>query len=325
MSRQANPATIGAFVLGALAISVLTLMIYAGGELWSERERFVVYFSESVNGLNVGAPVKMRGVQVGKVNEILIQYQPEERTLRTPVVIEVDLGRLQMGDKTGLPWQGMPSEELIKAGLRAQLKLQSLVTGQLYVDLDFHPDTPVRLVDLEQKLEEIPSIPSSQEEIESTIGELVKEVRQLPLKDTFLTINSTLAHIDAVVGQPEIQSSIKKLDSILTKLDRVSGQLGPRLAQVSDRLDANLVTSQRLFQHLDAELVPLLDQSRQTLVRADQTFAELSQVVGPDALLVDHVFTTLDELRDAARQVRILGETLQTQPEILLRGKQEHR
>ncbi|MBN2700304.1 MAG: MCE family protein [Methylothermaceae bacterium] len=325
MSRQANPATIGAFVLGALAISVLTLMIYAGGELWSERESYVVYFSESVNGLNVGAPVKMRGVQVGKVNEILIQYQPEERTLRTPVVIEVDLGRLQMGDKTGLPWQGMSSEELIKAGLRAQLKLQSLVTGQLYVDLDFHPDTPVRLVGLEKKLEEIPAIPSSQEEIESTIGELVKEVRQLPLKETFLTLNSTLTHIDAVVGQPEIQSSIKKLDSILTKLDRVSGQLGPRLARVSDRLDANLVTSQRLFQHLDTELVPFLDQSRQTLIRADQTFADLSQVVGPDALLVDHVFTTLDELRDAARQVRILGETLQTQPEILLRGKQERR
>ncbi len=323
MSRQANPALIGAFVLGALAILIFSLMVFAGGELWSERERYVVYFSESVNGLNVGAPVKMRGVQVGKVTEILVQYQPEARTLTTPVVIEVDLKPLQINGKPDFPWRRLELGHLIEAGLRAQLKLQSLVTGQLYVDLDFHPDTPVRLVGTDKELEEIPSIPSSQEEIENTIGELVREIRQLPLKEAIHTLNSTLSNIEAVVSQPEWKTSIQKLDRVLENLNHFTERLGPRLDQLAERLDQNLVVSQHLFQRLDTEVAPLLQQGRGTLHQAERTFTELTEAFGPNALLINHFYTTLEEVRGAAREMRVLTEMLQTQPETLLRGKQE--
>lgn len=323
MSRQANPALIGAFVLGALAILIFSLMIFAGGELWSERERYVVYFSESVNGLNVGAPVKMRGVQVGKVTEILVQYQPKARSLTTPVVIEVDLKPLQIDGKPDFPWQRLELGNLIEAGLRAQLKLQSLVTGQLYVDLDFHPDTPVRLLGTDKEAEEIPSIPSSQEEIESTIGELVREIRQLPLKETIRAINSTLSNIEAVVSQPQWKTSIQKLDQVLENLDHLTERLGPSLDQVSERLNQNLGVSQHLFQRLDTELTPLLQQGRGTLHQAERAFTELTEVFGPNALLINNFSTTLEEVRIAAREMRVLTEMLQTQPETLLRGKQE--
>lgn len=321
--RQANPALIGAFVLGAVAILFLALMVLAGGELWSEREHYVIHFSESVNGLSVGAPVKMRGVQVGQVTEILVQYQPKARTLTTPVVIEVDLKPLKIEGRPAFPWQRLELSELIEEGLRAQLKLQSLVTGQLYVDLDFRPETPQHLAGTYKGLKEIPSIPSSREEIENTIGELVREIRQLPLKETIRTINSTLSHLETVVSQPQWQTSAQKLDRVLENLNQLSEQLGPRLDRISARLDQNLAASQRVFQHLDSELTPLLQQGRGALQQAERSLTDLAETLGPNALLIRNFYTALEDVRGAAREVRVLTEMLQTQPEALLRGKQE--
>jgi paraquat-inducible protein B len=323
MNPQINPALLGAFVLGALAIAFVALLTFSGGKLWSERERYVVYFSESVNGLNVGAPVKIRGVQVGKVTEILVQYQPEDRTLTTPVILEVDLEPLQIDGKGGFLWQRPALDDLIREGLRARLKLQSLVTGQLYVDLDFQPDTPMRLVGTYKGLAEIPSLPSSQEEIENTINELVREVRQLPLQDTVQKLNATLTHLEAVLGQPEWRTSARKLDQVLDNLGRLSERLGSRLDQVSQRLEENLAVSQRVFQRLDGELTPLLQQGRGALRQAEQTLTGLSQTLGPESFLIGELATTLEEVREAAHGMRSLTEMLQTQPEALLRGKQE--
>lgn len=321
--RQINPTLIGAFVLGALAILFFALILFSGGELWSERERYVVYFSESVNGLNIGAPVKIRGVQVGKVTEILVQYQPQARTLTTPVVIEVDFKPLTIEDQPGFPWKHPALDDLIKAGLRAQLKLQSLVTGQLYVDLDFHPETPIRLAGTYKGLAEIPSIPSSQEEIENTIGELVREVRQLPLKETIRTLNSALSHIETVVSQPEWQTSAQKLDRALENFSRLAEQFGSRIDQISQRLDQNLMLSKHLFQRLEAELTPMLQQGRGTLQQVELTLNGLSKTLGPNTPIVNDLSATLEEVRSAAREMRILTEMLQIQPEALLRGKQE--
>ncbi len=325
MNHQINPALLGAFVLGALAIAFVALLTFSGGKLWSEHDRYVVYFTESVNGLSIGAPVKIRGVQVGKVTEILVQYQPEDRTLTTPVILEVDLEPLKIDGKGGFLWQRPALDDLIQEGLRARLKLQSLVTGQLYVDLDFQPHTPVSLVGTYQGLAEIPSIPSSQEEIENTINELVREVRQLPLKDTVQKLNATLTHLEAVLGQPEWRTSAHKLDQVLDNLDRLSEQLGPRLDQVSRRLEENLAISQRVFQRLDSELTPLLQQGRGALRQTEQTLAGLSQTLSPESPLVGELATALEEVREAARGIQILTEMLQTQPETLLRGKQEDK
>ncbi|GAB6068343.1 MlaD family protein [Methylothermus subterraneus] len=325
MSKSVNPTLIGAFVLGAVAISFVALLLFAGGTLWSERERCVVYFSESVNGLNLGAPVKMRGVQVGKVTEILVQYQPKARTLTTPVVLEVDLEPLKIEGKPGFPWQRPALGDLIQEGLRAQLKLQSLVTGQLYVDLDFHPETPMRLVGAYKGLAEIPSIPSSQEEIENTISDLVREIRQLPLQQTMRTVNSTLSHLEEILSQPQWKTSIQKLDQALDRFNHLTTKLESRLDQVGARLDQNLAVSQSLLTRIDAELAPLLQQGRGTLQQAEQTFRALTETLGPNASAVTDFVTTLEEVRSTAREMRVLTEMLQTQPEALLRGKPENQ
>ncbi len=322
MSKRANPTLIGAFVIGALVLLFAAILVFGGEELWSERDRYVIFFAESVNGLNVGAPVKMRGVQIGKVTDIRVIYDPKANSLLTQVIIEVKRGHVQMIGESHLPWQRPDLENLIQNGLRAQLKLQSLVTGQLYVDINFHPDTPVHLVSaLESGLPEIPAIPSSQEEIESTISELVREIRQLPLKEMFTKLDSTLTHIDATVSQPEFQHSIRHLDRLLTDLDR-------GFTTLSRRMENNLVLSQALLRRMDESVPVLLENSAQALQKAQRTLDESERTLtalrdnfGPQSLLTADLHDTLDAVREAAREIRVLAETLQTQPEILLQGK----
>ncbi len=322
MSKRANPTLIGAFVIGALALFFAALFIFGGEELWTERNRYVIFFGESVNGLNIGAPVKMRGVQIGKVTDIRVIYDPKANSLLTQVVIEVKRGHVQMMGENRLPWQRPDLEDLIQNGLRAQLKLQSLVTGQLYVDINFHPHTPVHLVNaLDSGLPEIPAIPSSQEEIESTISELVREIRQLPLKEMFTKLDSTLTHIDATVSQPEFHHSVRHLDQLLTDLDH-------ELASLSRHLEYNLVLSRKLLQRMDESVPVLLENSTKTLQKAqraldesERTLTALRDNFGPQSPLTADFHDTLDAVREAAREIGVLAETLQTQPEILLRGK----
>jgi len=321
MSKQANPTLIGAFVVGATALLLIALLIFGGGQLFSEQRRFISFFAESVNGLNVGAPVKMRGVQVGKVIEIVVRYEPRSRSLLTPVVIEVDTDRIQMITDSTFPWQEPTLEDLIAYGLRAQLKLQSLVTGQLYIDLDFHPDTPVKLVGLSQDYDEIPVIPSSQKEIESTVTDLVREVRELPLKQIFAKLNSTLTHIDAVIGQPELKQSVHRLDKVMTNLEQLTSGLDEQIQNVGDNLNTNLNVSSKLVKNLEETIPPLLAQSRHTLERTEQTLGNINATVGPDSLLVTNLYATLDALHDTSREIRIFSEMLQTQPEVLFQGK----
>jgi len=322
MSKQANPTLIGAFVVGATALLLAALLVFGGSKLFSEQRRFTLFFAESVNGLNVGAPVKMRGVQVGKVTEIVVRYEPRSRSLLTPVVIEVETDRIQMITDTTFPWQGPTLDNLINYGLRAQLRLQSLVTGQLYVDLDFYPDTPVKLVGLSKDYDEIPVISSSQKEIESTVTELVREVRELPLKQMFTKLDSTLTHIDEVVSQPELKQSVQRLDHVLANLEQVTGGLNRQIKEISNNLNENLELSQTLVKSLNQALPPLLESSQHTLDLTDETLHSITDTLGPNSLLVTHLYSTLDALHDSTREFRVLSEMLQTHPEVLLKGKQ---
>lgn len=322
MSKEANPTLIGAFVVGATALLLAALLVFGGSKLFSEQRPFILFFAESVNGLNVGAPVKMRGVQVGKVKEIVIRYEPRSRSLLTPVVIEVETDRIQMITDSTFPWQEPTLDDLIDYGLRAQLKLQSLVTGQLYVDLDFYPDTPAKLVGLSKDYDEIPVIASSQKEIESTVNELVREVRELPLKQMFHKLDSTLTHIDEVVSQPHLKRSVQRLDHVLANLEQVTGGLDQQIKGLTNNLNENLAQSHNLVKELHQALPPLVEASHHTLDLTDQTLRSITETLGPNSLLVTNFYTTLDALHDTTREIRVLSEMLQTHPEALLKGKQ---
>ena len=331
--KKSQPVLIGAFTLGAVILMFVGLFFLGGGGFWSDKKRYWIYFRVSVNGLRVGAPVKMRGVQIGKVTDILIQLHPKERTLLTRVEVEIDLDHLQSrrSQKGLFPWEGITMNELIDLGLRAQLKLQSFVTGLLYVDLDFYPDKPAIYVGLDEKTKEIPAIPSSQEEIESTIEEVVRRLRQIPFEEIARNLNETLKnlnrateHLNRFVKQASFQRFPGRIERLIAHLDETTGVLRNELSRVASLLGENLKLSKQLIAHLDAKLArvdPLLKQTEETLAAAEKSFQHMEVVVSPDSEVVLQLEATLSEIERAAREIRHLAEMLQNHPESLLRGR----
>src|SRR6478609_6690502 len=137
MSTRANPKLIGGFVLGAIALVIIGLLAFGSGQYFAPKGKAVLYFAGSLAGLDVGSPVTFRGVKVGTVNKIVIQYDIRQQKLRIPVYIELDPAKFQIVSGAR---SGVNIKELVQRGLRARLQIQSLVTGQTSVDFDFYPD-----------------------------------------------------------------------------------------------------------------------------------------------------------------------------------------
>ena len=145
MSKPANPKLIGAFVLGAIALIVAGIVVLGGGKLFQRRTPVVMFFQGSVTGLSVGSPVNFRGVRVGQVTNVYIRYQPDGNpSMEIPVLADLTGNNVQIvGPAAERKEIRRASAEqlrlLVEQGLRAQLALPSLVTGQATISLDFFP------------------------------------------------------------------------------------------------------------------------------------------------------------------------------------------
>ena len=171
MAKQASKTVIGVFVVGSIAMLIAAVIIFGSGDLFKKRIKFVMFFEDSVKGLAVGAPVIWRGVQVGSVSSIVLQANPKKLTIDVPVVIEFDPDRIEIEGKRSHD----PSAELkrlIDKGLRARMAIQSFVTGSSMIEIDFLPDTPVRLTGLEKEYPEIPTVRSAMTKLTSKLENL---------------------------------------------------------------------------------------------------------------------------------------------------------
>src|SRR5271165_4363559 len=208
---SSRPAVVGGFILGALALGVATILLFGGMRLFATSSRVVVFFSESLAGLDVGSPVTFHGVRIGSVQSMAVVYSTETMTARTPVLLELELNKVILEGKR-LNGYEPDFERLVRAGLRAQLAMQSFVTGQLRVDLDFQPGTPAQLVGAAPGVPEIPTVPSE-------LGQLRNELTQLRLHELADTAQRALAsvgrlsdHLDATLD-PLAQSAHRTLDA----------------------------------------------------------------------------------------------------------------
>jgi phospholipid/cholesterol/gamma-HCH transport system substrate-binding protein len=165
--NRANPKLIGAFVVGAVALVVVGVLLLGGAQVFTAKRTFVAYFEGSVKGLNVGAPVEFQGVKIGSVTDIQLQFLTEDMELRIPVFFEFEPSKVtHVGAHADSRRQLL--KPLVERGLRAQLEMQSLVTGQLLVQLGFLPDTPIHLVG-DGKILEIPTVPTAMQEVAQNV------------------------------------------------------------------------------------------------------------------------------------------------------------
>ena len=216
MSRQASPALVGGFVLGGLALAVGGVLFFGATNLFSQTQRSVIHFEGSVNGLQVGSPVKLEGVEVGQVEQIrAIAVIGESLDVFTETVIEVDTSRFE---QRGLrPENSRERAKLVRdLGLRARLEMQSLITGQLYVALMILPDTPVRLLNRpDVPYPEIPSIPTTTQKLAQTARGVLKRIEELPLEDIIEKLDSVVTGVERFVNDPALASAVSNLNATL--------------------------------------------------------------------------------------------------------------
>ena len=266
--------------------------------VFTKKFRWILYFTGSVRGLSPGAPVEFKGIKVGSVVDVRLEAYRKGGAYRIPVLIDLEPERMTVIGEGSI--DRMIDREMhiaairswVSAGLRARLKLGSLITGQLLVDLDLHPDEEA-IMRGDGTFPEIPTIPSSIEEITRSLTAILDKVQALPLAELTRSLTNTVKSAERLMSSGEIQNAIKSIDQTAATLNRV-------------------------LQNVDQNIAP---ETRSVLVEANKTLKTVREAISPDSPLRYDLETTLQELAAAARSIRLLAEYLESNPNALIYGK----
>jgi paraquat-inducible protein B len=331
MSKKSNPTLIGGFVVGAVALLALGVSIFGGQQLFARTENVVAYFPGSVKGLRVGSNVLFRGVRIGFVSKISLLGNI--KTLDTVVRTELEItpgvwqfiedGSLLPKDAIGM----IDEEDFEAAGLRARLGIESLVTGQLVVELDLLPNTEkVYRALLQDDIEiEVPTIPSNTQQI---VENLQNFVAKLDFDQLVEDIQGTLQGLDELANSKELRDALVGLDRFINSPD--TQQLSASLQATLTEVRAAAGEFAQLAENIDGQVGPIIAEVKPAIQRLDDALASaqdtldaVSRQIGGDTSLDWDVSTTLREVREAARSLRIFMDYLEQNPEALLRGKRD--
>ncbi len=308
MSKPANPALIGGFLLGGVALLIGFVLLIAGNQLFKDEQRYVVYFDGSIFGLNVGSRVMFRGVPIGYVSEIHVMADFDDMQFAVPVYINIvteNIKQLKPGNGGRGMDIGDDIQPLIDLGLRAALNTESMITGQLYIDLDFYPDTPVVLRGVNNKLREIPSTPSGIQEVIKKAQRFAADIQQnIDIPKLTASLTSTLEGVEQLVTSPETQQVTVELNKTLAAIQETLA-----------RLDKTVVSA-------GGEIAPLASSLADTLGSAQEVLATAESKLANDSDIAYRLGVTLQEIEAAARAVRALANELEAQPESVIRGRQ---
>jgi paraquat-inducible protein B len=314
MSKHASPTLIGAFVAGAIGLIVAGILIISGGKLLlTDKTSYVLYFQGSVKGLNIGSPVSFRGVNIGTVTDIQLVVGEKEADIHIPVIIEIDNTKF-LSDETGKPKMDDDDSinELVAAGMRAQLQLQSMLTGQLLVQIDFFPDTQVQQVENQQRnlhYIEIPTIPTPIEKI----GKLLERI---PVDKVLDQVLATIKGLDGLVNSEDLHQSIAAMHLAINDFRKLVANLDRQVEPVATNVNLTLDDTRNALQKAGAALEGIsgtLQQANLTLQSADNLLNDEQVLTALD--------NALNEISSAAYAIRILAETINNQPESLIKGR----
>ena len=315
MGKKASPALIGGFVVGALALVVACLVFFSSLRLFGTTHRFIAYFDGAVDGLVVGAPVRLKGVEIGTVVDIRLELISTEASPPIPVIIQVDEHKLtdRLGRPADLSRENIQAQ--IDRGLRARLATQSLVTGLLFISLDYYPDMPARFVGESTQYQEIPTVPSTAEEVMRTLTEVVDKIRALPLEHLVESATETVDGLNRIVNSPEAQRVVASLDETLGTVRKLSADLDTKLVPLTDDVRGGVHDARNGIRDVVKKTSATLDQ-------LDTTLVALRGAIQPDAALGYQLNQTLSELDNAARAIRALADSLNADPSSLVFGRE---
>jgi paraquat-inducible protein B len=313
-------AVVGAFVLGGIVLGLAAIVMFGNLSLFNPTQQAAVVFEGSIAGLSVGAPVTFRGVRVGAVDGIGIEVDPKTEVAYIPVTVRLTPNRA-VGERRAAGVIDLP--DLVKRGLRAQLNVQSFVTGQSQIDLDIAPSVPPVL---HPDITSLPEIPVQQ----STLQRAAQQLSQLPLReladDTVATLNS-LRGLSEKLDQdlPPLVESLKTTSEHSTQMVDTAAEairdLHGRLDTTLDAISQAAKTGDQQLIQRGADLHTLFAASDQTMRQVRDLLTDARSLTSERAAARANLESTLRDLAAAAASLRGFANDVEHDPQLLLTGR----
>ena len=309
-----KPAAVGAFVLGGLALAAIAVAVFGGMQWFTVTTRTIVYFPGSVAGLTVGAPVTFRGVKVGQVQSMTVLISASDLKPVIPVYLDFEAGQIAWSSGPGRADAGLT--QAVAAGLRAQLASQSLVTGQLRVDLDFHPGTPAVLAATIDGVVEIPSIPSELQQLKEQVAEMNLPELAQAARQTLAGMQRVLDELAGRMGglADSLQTTSAAATATLEATTASVGLIQADAARALASIDGLAAEGRTVLASTGRDLRTLLSTSGRVVARAEKLVDGVEDMLAPRAPLRGNLDAALRDLAASASSLRTLTRDLERNP-----------
>jgi paraquat-inducible protein B len=332
MSQKASPTVIGVFTLVGLILVGAALVLFGAGKLFTSTHDILLYFDKSANGLQVGSDVRFGGVRIGKVKSIsVLVYRKANRKI-IPVVVELtdkDLHLISTDEGGGIDlttFEGV--QKAVSEGLRAGMKQQSLVTGQLYIEFDIVPDTQgfIYFSKNGSPYPVVPTIGTEMDELIAGISDGIQKFNALDLdsvikelRDVLVSANKRIAEVDMKEINENVLGITRDIRAVTS--DRKLAEAVENLNQALVRIDELAGKANKEIDPLLADLKAIMEKTDAGLTRIDEAAKEISQFSNPRSPVLLRLQSVLQETERASRALKELSNDLKRDPKALISGK----
>lgn len=319
MQEKTAHTLLGAFILTALAIAVTATLLIAGrGYDAKNSQTVIMVFDGSVFGLNKGAPVAIRGANIGQVTDIRVRLE-SDREVHLWMEVEAVINRAAVAEVSERDTALGP--DLVAAGLRAQLNNSSFLTGLLYVQLDFFPESTAEFRAPESDHFEIPTIPSP-------FDRLVMDFDTLNFRSLAANLQETAESIRILTTSEAFQKIPENTNAALQTVSQVGATLETLMRELRPQIEDTLNSTAAVAQVAEQEIPMVVADTRETLAKMQETLKSLDDaavnatlLLEPDSPILYNLNQTLSEISRASRSINSLARSLEESPQSLLLGR----
>lgn len=325
MSQKANLSAIGLFVIVGLALVVIAMLYFGGGQLFRDRLKYVAFFPGSVRGVQVGSAVEYRGVKIGEVTKIRTLYKVKDKKYDVSVFLETWADSITYVQEPGnSSFEDLPDTEMVKElievlGLRARLDTKSFVTGQQVVSLEFLPETPINWSGystdgIYEDHFEIPTVASKFEE-------LGRKLMDLDLSTLSKRATKTLAAIEQLVSNPELLAAIQDIRLGVQDARALLNSARVAVDEVRPAASGALKQADAALKSAEAAIEEIRPVTTRALKQTDATLETAQKLMDKDSSSRNDLERALQEVANAAEAIRNLAEYINQNPDAFLRGR----
>lgn len=311
MSKQANPTLIGIFVICGLSILVGAIILLGSGQFFSHNVSYIAFFSGSVKGLKIGSPVRFRGAEIGKVTDIRLEIKEgKDGVMLLPVTFDLSVERINhiegLFNNKDEDRAKIVMQKLITDGVKASLAMDSIVTAQLYIDLDYHENDPIVYQGETGNVPEIPTIRSPFEKISSTL-------EKLPIDELVSSATNAIKNLDKFLSSDVLTDTLNSIEKLTNEISSTVNMLNDEIPELSK----------------DAKSI--LKGMQSTLKEAEEALESIkavtddihSTVIDESSPVRVKLYEAISQIEETSRSLQNLSEFIQRNPETVIFGKSE--